>query len=92
MGGKGKNKSPREGMPTRNMTFEDAGDQGEFQGQKRPPKKGGDGKIRDGSYMDGLDENGEEKEMRGPGGPGGQGGKGGPRGPGGPGGSGGSGP
>lgn len=61
-GGKGKNKSPKEGMPTRNMTFADSGDQGQYQGQKKPPKKNKNGTVEDGEYMDGLNEFGESSE------------------------------
>lgn len=86
-GGKGHGKSPKKGMPSRNSSFEDSGDQGKYMGQKKPPKRRDNGTVEDGEYIDGMDEFGdmEGEGQRGPGG--GDGGRG-PHGGGGGGGAG----
>lgn len=47
-------KSPKEGMPTRDQTFEDSGDQGTEAkgGQKKPPRRKGDGSKTEGESID----------------------------------------
>jgi hypothetical protein len=69
--GKGNNTSPKNGMPARNSSFSDSGDQGKFQGQKKPPKKRDDGTVEDGEYIDGKDQFGQNDGGKRPGGGGG---------------------
>ena len=61
--------SPEEGMPKRNQSFEDSGNQGtEEKGeQKKPPRRKGDGTTTDGESLDEekmyLDDKKEKEEM-----------------------------
>ncbi len=51
--GKGNSTSPKDGMPARNTSNADSGNQGQYNGQKKPPKKAQNGTVQDGEYIDG---------------------------------------
>ena len=56
--------SPEEGLPTRDQSFEDSGNQGEKGGQKKPPRRKGDGSKTDGEDVDEEKEYLDEKKTK----------------------------
>jgi len=56
--------SPEEGLPKRDQSFEDSGNQGEKGGQKKPPRRKSDGSTTDGEAVDEEKEYLEEKKAK----------------------------